>query len=475
MTDDNKNRGELIRELEELRQLVSLLQARGADAEDSWRRAQQRGQGEPRADEFAETREFPDRLLRTEERTETIDLGALFTKEITDSGSFDIRGGIWATTFGKVLQALPIPAMVLDQSGKVTVANEASGRISTDYESILGSAFSDLFPNPAVSERVGTLVEEVFSTRKARVGEGIIQIKESRVWARMTFRAVRIALDRFVLVLVEDLTAEKKQLQIQKRLRRELEGALVTARKLQAEADAANRAKSNFLASMSHELRTPLNAIIGFSQIMQGQTTGNLNEHQLSHVNDIFDAGLHLLDLINDILDLEKVESGTMELRLSGVSLRGLLESSLVMIREQALKRGLALGLSIPDELAELPFRVDEIKFKQIMFNLLSNAVKFTPDGGRINVAVTREGDRLVFTVSDTGIGLAPHDQARIFDEFVQVNSSYARREQGTGLGLALTRNLVQLHGGGIWVESDGLGKGSKFFFSIPLETQQEP
>ncbi len=278
----------------------------------------------------------------------------------------------------------------------------------------------------------------------------------------------RIKAEGALKSLSEELAQTNIELQQEIAERKQVEEELQKAKET---AEVATQAKSEFLAGMSHELRTPLNAIIGFSEVLSDQTFGELNQKQLKYTSNVLASGNHLLALINDILDLSKVEAGKMELERSTVAINSLLEDSLVMIREKALKHGISLDLRIPDELSDLKFQADERKLKQIMFNLLSNAVKFTPEGGTITVEGRRKKDDLIVAVTDTGIGIKHEDLERVFGEFEQVDSSLARQQQGTGLGLALTRRLVELHGGRIRAESEGEGKGSTFTFSIPIKT----
>ena len=240
-------------------------------------------------------------------------------------------------------------------------------------------------------------------------------------------------------------------------------------------AQSENIAKSQFLANMSHELRTPLNAIIGFSEILQDQTFGLLNEKQARYVTHVLNSGRHLLQLINEILDLSKVESGRMRLNPGPFDIRELLGTSLMMVRERAKKHRIRLNLRIDEALRGKVIVADELKLRQVMFNLLSNATKFTPDGGTIEVASARDDMDVIVTVSDTGIGLKAEDKERIFTAFEQVDSTYTRQQMGTGLGLALTRNLVELHGGRIWAESRGLAMGTTMTFTIPYIEKSSP
>lgn len=283
-------------------------------------------------------------------------------------------------------------------------------------------------------------------------------------------------------------------------LNSELEEKAAAIAQAKNEAELANKAKAEFLANMSHELRTPLNHIMGFTELIVDKRFGDLNEIQAEYLNDVLSSSKHLLSLINDILDLSKVEAGKLELDLSDVNLNMVLESSLSMIKEKAMKHGIRLSVEvngIPETIT-----VDERKIRQILYNLLSNAAKFTPDGGEIHVRASmadyvvhpgrRQGDPMSLriienriagstvadgerkkgvkvSVSDTGVGISPVDQELIFKPFEQVDGSSSRGYQGTGLGLSLSKSLVELHQGRIWVESEGEGKGSTFSFIIPI------
>jgi len=230
--------------------------------------------------------------------------------------------------------------------------------------------------------------------------------------------------------------------------------------------EAANRHKSEFLANVSHELRTPLNAIIGFSEVLGERMFGELNEKQAEYTEDILSSGRHLLSLINDILDLSKIEAGRMELELTKFDLPSAVENALILVRERATRHGIKLERAIDERLGD--FTGDERKVKQILVNLLSNSVKFTPEGGKIHVNASLNNGSVIISIADTGIGIAKEDQEAIFEEFRQVGTNYAQKREGTGLGLTLTRKFVEMHGGKIWVESEP-GKGSTFTFTLPV------
>jgi len=267
--------------------------------------------------------------------------------------------------------------------------------------------------------------------------------------------------DEDMVELLQTLATQSLVAIVNARLFRELETK-------SAELEVASRHKSEFLASMSHELRTPLNAVIGFSEVLIDRMFGELNERQDEYVHDIWNSGRHLLELLNEILDLSKVEAGQMVLEPSTFRVEQALEYVVSMVRERAAKHGIAVSVGIGDEVDTL--EADELRFKQVLLNLLSNAVKFTPDGGSVQVRAERVGDELVVTVSDTGVGVPPEDRERIFESFQQGGRGVAR-EEGTGLGLTLTRRIIELFDGRLWLESE-VGVGSTFGFAVPLRAR---
>lgn len=266
--------------------------------------------------------------------------------------------------------------------------------------------------------------------------------------------------ERIILLAIEDITE-----------RREIENGLEKAheelQELAVELKRTTRAKSEFLANMSHELRTPLNSINGFSEVLHDETFGPLNEKQKQYVNNVLTSGKHLLLLINQILDMAKVEAGKMKLELSSLPMKSLLNEIPMLVADMAGKKKLQILLEIAKDLPDI--KGDELKVKEILYNLLSNAVKFTPEGGKIGMRAKKADSEIEIVVWDKGVGIAPENMGKIFEGFFRVDTPYSRVTEGTGLGLPLSKKLVELHGGKFFVVSEGLNKGTQIRFTLPI------
>jgi signal transduction histidine kinase len=317
----------------------------------------------------------------------------------------------------------------------------------------------DVTADRAYEEQDPTRRETVESLG-ARTGIWVPLLKEDRpigvvtMWRRDVHAFTQSQIDLLVTFAAQAVIAIENV-----RLFKELE-------EKSAQLAVVSRHKSEFLANMSHELRTPLNAVIGFSAVLGERLFGELTEKQEEYVRDIQASGMHLLSLINDILDLSKIEAGRMELELAEFALRPVVEDAVTLLKERAQRQGIEIQLDIDPALGQI--RGDERKFKQIMLNLLSNAVKFTPEGGSVSVCAKMNGTMIQVAVSDTGPGIAPQDQAAVFEEFKQVGPASAGKAEGTGLGLPLTKKIVELHGGELRLDSTP-GRGSTFTFSLPI------
>ena len=295
-------------------------------------------------------------------------------------------------------------------------------------------------------------------------------------------KELRIQNEALNKVLAQKVNTERELRAIKAELEKRVEERTSELSIAKEQAETASQAKSEFLANMSHELRTPLNHIMGFTELVVDKNFGDLNETQEEYLNDVLQSGKHLLSLINDILNLSKVEAGRLELEPTDVNLRELLENSVIMVKEEAVKQGIQLSMNI-DGIPET-IRADARKLRQIMYNLMSNAVKFTLPGGEVSLnaqirdvkedqpqSITDDHQGgIEISVADNGIGINSEDLDRIFNPFEQVDGTAGRNYHGTGLGLSLTKKLVELHGGRIWAESDGEGQGATFHFIMPAQ-----
>jgi PAS domain S-box-containing protein len=387
-----------------------------------------------------------------------------------------------------LIDAIPDAIFFKDTQRRHILANKTAERMTgLKKEQFLGKTSEQILP-PGLAEICRKSDEEVIKRRE------IVRIEESAT----DEKGESIFLDTIKSPIFNEQGAMVGFVGISRNITRRKKAEEVLRETLLI-AEAASKAKSEFLANMSHELTTPLNSIIGFSQILQDELYGALNEKQKEYVSNVLQSGVHLLRLINDMLDISKVDAGTGDLKINRFLLKDLLTTMIIGFKEKSLEKNIPLSFEIAPE-AEIEIEADLGMMKQIMFNLLDNALKYTPEGGSVRVTVRRftvdssqftesetfgavsvnrepltvnDREFIEISVADTGIGIRQEDIPMLFQTFTQLESPYTKKYAGTGLGLALTKKLVDLHGGRIWAEGE-YGKGSRFTFVIPIKTTDQ-
>ncbi|MEM9002820.1 MAG: PAS domain S-box protein [Cyanobacteria bacterium P01_F01_bin.86] len=377
-------------------------------------------------------------------------VGALgIGRDITERKRFERQ----LKLFSKALDAAHDSALIADLDGKILYSNPATERIFGWPQAHLTNASIEIFFQN--EEQVRWLLEQ--ATGEGWSGQIVCQRHDQQTFTALVSISQVCEGDNDiptgVSIILRDMTQHQ---QIQ---------AELASKNL--ELARANKMKSEFLANMSHELRTPMTSILGFSSLLEQQVYGDLNERQHLYVTQIHQSGEHLLALINEVLDLSKVEAGQMDLHVQSISVESLCQDVLAMVTSQAEMKELTVHHVVPSDLP--PLLADEVRVRQMLLNLLSNAIKFTKKGTAIGLEVEQEGDSFFLSVWDKGIGIPKEQQALLFQPFQQLDSTLARKYEGTGLGLALTQRLARLHGGDITLDSD-TGRGAKFTIQLPLD-----
>ena len=369
-----------------------------------------------------------------------------------------------------VIDTIREPLIALDQDLKVVFASRSFYEFfKAKPEDTVGQLIYDLGNRQWDIPRLRELLEDILP-KKATFDNYEVEHDFADIGRRIMLlnaRQIQRALgkERIILLAIEDITERRK-------IERTLEKSYEDMKELTIELKRATQAKSEFLANMSHELRTPLNSIIGFSEVLYDETFGSLNEKQKKYANNILTSGKHLLLLINQILDMAKVEAGKMKLTLSVFPIKSLLNEISLLVADMVSKKKIEMFLEIAEDLPDI--EADELKVKEVMYNLLSNAVKFTTEGGKIGMRAKKADAGVEVVVWDTGVGIARENMEKIFEGFFRVDTPYSRVTEGTGLGLPLSRKMVELHGGKLFVESEGLNCGTSIRFTLPIISGEE-
>ncbi len=364
-----------------------------------------------------------------------------------------------------IINTIREPLLVLDQDLRVVTASRSFyGVFKVQPQDTVGQLIYDLgnkqWDIPKLRELLETILPQQATFENYEVEHDFATI--GRRIMLLNARQIQRVLgkERIILLAIEDISERRE-------IENGLEKAHAELEQLAAELGRTARVKSEFLANMSHELRTPLNSINGFSEVLFDETFGPLNAQQKEYVNYVLTSGKHLLQLINQILDMAKVESGKMKLALASLPTKNILNEMSLLVAEMAGRKNLRMLFEISEDLPDIV--ADELMVKEIIYNLLSNAIKFTPNGGRMGMRAKRAGPEIEVVVWDTGIGIAAENMVKVFESFFRVDTPYSRLTEGTGLGLPLSRKMVELHGGKLSVESGGLDQGTLVRFTLPI------
>jgi two-component system CheB/CheR fusion protein len=373
------------------------------------------------------------------------------------------------TTAESIINTIREPLIVLDQDLRVvTVSRSFYEVFKVKSEETVGQLIYDLGNKQWDIPKLRELLETILP-QKATFDNYEVEHTFATIGRRIMLLNARqiqkvLGKQRVILLAIEDITERKETEKVMGKAHEELE-ALAT------ELKRAALVKTEFLSNMSHELRTPLNSINGFSEVLYDETFGPLNVKQKQYVNNVLTSGKHLLLLINQILDMAKIEAGKVKLTLSSLQMKSLLNEISLLVADMVSKKKIEMVLEIAEDMPNI--EADELKVREIIYNLLSNAVKYTPEGGKIGIRAKKADSKIEVEVWDTGVGIASENMEKIFEGFFRVDTPYSRVTEGTGLGLPLSKKLVELHGGKLSVESAGLDRGTLVRFTLPIVSER--
>ncbi len=360
----------------------------------------------------------------------------------------------------KLVDSIPVPAFCKDKNGIYVACNKGfETLIRMKKEEILGKSIHS-FVSPKIAEKFHAMDIELLKQKRNQIYETSLKLSDGSIH--------QVMFNKFVFSGVNEEDSILFGVMIDITERKQAEEKMLQAKMA---AEAANRAKTTFIVNMSHELRTPLNAVIGFSDLLLSETVGPLNEKQKRYTENISKSGNHLLDVINDVLDISRLELGNIELYYETVDVPGVIEEVQRVLSPLSAEKNIIMEANVEPDLKNLI--ADRVKIKQILYNILNNAIKFSPEGGKVNVSAKLKEDMVEVSVKDEGIGIHEADYERVFHPFVQIDESISRKHGGVGLGLALVKRFVELHGGRVWVNASP-GKGSTFTFRIPKKPENK-
>lgn len=386
--------------------------------------------------------------------------GIILIEDLTEAKRLEAVRLQQMESLRRLVDSIPVPAFCKDRNGIYIACNQGfENLVMLKKQDILGKRIHDLF-SPRIAEKYHAMDTELLMNKRNQLYEASLKSSDGSMH--------QVILNKFIFSGVTEEDSVILGIMIDITERKQAEEKILQAKMV---AEAANRAKTTFIVNMSHELRTPLNSVIGFSELLLSETVGPLNDKQKRYTENILKSGNHLLDVINDVLDISRLELGNIDLYYETVDVPGIIEEVQRVLSPLSAEKNISIESNVDEGLKNII--ADRVKFKQILYNLLNNAIKFSYENGKVNVYAELKEEMVEISIKDEGIGIHEADYERVFHPFVQIDESISRKHGGVGLGLALVKRFVELHGGKVWVNATP-GKGSTFTFRIPKKPENK-